>query len=282
MALALADPAMKKFDLGTDWRSGKGYPPTSAPYRQWAWEFLRRSVEYQLAWCEYAALVGEVVPGFDGDFASLNAIDPDRARAFAEAIEDDERLQDYSPPRLQSESEIEWLKRVGTGRTRPLVAVLGERFGLDHIVCPAWGYSGLNVRFSGAPGGVRKFVSGDMRKRGSGKCEDAFIIDYRYPIAPQIEQIKRFAEAKQARLIDAQVVSKQPERRARKDDWRHYLRVLDGLADDATSAEIGAVIFPTDDNSAPTYGRNKRAHNAVKAATELCEVGYRFIPWLKK
>lgn len=122
------------------------------------------------------------------------------------------------------------------------------------------------------------FRSGDVRKRKGGEHQDAFIIDYRFPVEPQLDGIRRFALGKRARRIEDGRVQDWPERRVRVVEWPNYLRILDGLSAGATPAEIGEVLFPTDDNSAPTYGRTKRVNNSFKAAQALCDEGYRYIP----
>lgn len=274
---------MTAIDLGTDWRAGRGYPaPSRDSLRRWAWEFLRRSKPYQDTWREYEELVRQVLPGFNGDFAALNGTDPKLALEYADAIEDDERLQDHDPPMLSGESRAEWIQRVGSGRTRPLCTVLGERHGLERLCPPWWDYWSINIRFIGNPGWVQRFTAGDMRKRKGGEHQDAFIIDYRFPIEPQIEGIRRLALKERAERISDGTVQKWPDRRVRIAKWQSYLRILDGLAADVSPAEIGEVLFPTDDNSPPTYGRTKRMNNSIAAALELCEEGYRYIPWMKK
>ncbi|PZU51598.1 MAG: hypothetical protein DI561_16195 [Thauera sp.] len=223
-----------------------------------------------------------MLPGFNGDFAALNGTDPKLALEYADAIEDDERLQDHDPPMLSGESRAEWIQRVGSGRTRPLRNVLGEKHGLERLCPPWWDYWSINIRFIGNPGWVQRFTAGDMRKRKGGEHQDAFIIDYRFPVEPQLEGIRKFALSKRARRVADGRVQAWPERRLRVVEWLDYLRILDGLAAGASRSEIGKTLFPTDDNSPPSYGRNKRVNNSVKAARELCEVGYRYIPWMKK
>jgi hypothetical protein len=270
-------------DLGTDWRAGRGYPtPSRNSLRRWAWEFLRRSEPYQDTWREYEGLVRQVLPGFNGDFAALNSTDPKLALEYAAAIRGDERLHDHDPPMLPGESRTEWIQRVGRGRKRPLRDVLGEKHGLERLCPPWWHYWSINIRFLGNPGFVQMFESGDIRKRKDGENQDAFIIDYRFPIEPQIEGIRGLAMKERAERISDGTVQKWPDRRVRVEEWLSYLRILDGRAADATPSEIGEVLFPTDDNSPPNYGRTKRVNNSIKAARELCEKGYLYIPWMKK
>ena len=126
------------------------------------------------------------------------------------------------------------------------------------------------------------FRSGDMRKRKGGEHQDAFIIDYRFPVEPQLKGIRTVALNKRMRRIEDGRIQEWPERRVRVVEWPNYLRILDGLSAGVTPSEIGEVLFPNDDNSPPTYGRTKRVNNSVKAARVLCEEGYRYIPWMKK
>lgn len=269
--------------LGTNWRSGYGYPdPLNGSLNRWAWEFLRRSDRYQVVWRDYQSLVEEIVPGFDGDFSTLNATNPELARQHYITMNKDERMWEYSPPRLEEESKRDWRRRAKKTRMRLISLALGESFGLEKLTPPWHSYSSLNIRFHGRPGHVQMFEYGDMSTREDGCHQHAFIVDYRFPIAPQLAGIKRFATKERASRVDDGKVKKWPDRRIRADEWLNYLRLLDGLSEGASSAEIGGVLFPTDDNSPPSYGRTKRVNNSIKAARELCEEGYRYIPWMKK
>lgn len=126
------------------------------------------------------------------------------------------------------------------------------------------------------------FRSGDMRKSKGGEHQDAFIIDYRFPVEPQLEVIRTFALNKRMRRIEDGRIKEWPERRVRVVEWPNYLRILDGFSEGAIPAEIGELLFPTDDNSPPIYGRTKRVNNSFKAAQALCDEGYRYIPWMNK
>jgi len=69
-----------------------------------------------------------------------------------------------------------------------------------------------------------------------------------------------------------------PRNLLRPENFRDYLRVLDGYADGLTNSKLATIIFPSIHNSYPDLRGNKRVDNHLASATRLRNRGYRFLP----
>ncbi len=58
----------------------------------------------------------------------------------------------------------------------------------------------------------------------------------------------------------------------------YYLRLLDAECAEADTAEIGNTMNPTVQNDHPDYNRSKRIRDAMKAAHDIRDFKYLFIP----
>jgi len=92
----------------------------------------------------------------------------------------------------------------------------------------------------------------------------AFDLDQ--PIPKLIDDAKSFLE-----MLQDDMKSKPKTKRAQKELYPIYLRVLDGKDSGATPTEIASIIFPGIKNKYPEYSRNQRIKDTIEAVEKLCK-----------
>ena len=141
-----------------NWRDLTEYPdPKTASANRWAWEFLRRNLDYEADWQRYASAMRAVasrVPEISQyveclladtleSWTQLRAAFTDDT-AFAEQLTSlyarlsrEDEMNVWDPPRLPGETISAYQNRVEKCMRRPLSRALGEKWGLAKIAQPA-------------------------------------------------------------------------------------------------------------------------------------------------
>lgn len=265
-----------------DWRNASDYPEDNVSISRFAWEFLRRNVEYQK---DYARVWGDLSKS-------------EREIAFL-----------YDPPRKTSESKVDYVKRIAGADyswCRPL-RWLERKWGFitsvpdeslvdgpapshpnpldDEEIQLAFrselsppmidgGFAGhergiLNsVRNSSIYGGptIEQRIQDVEDAVDSERCAVEFDLSKALP--PQLERAKKALQEWQR--------DKPKGSRAHRAKYPSYLRVLDGLDAGAADADIRATVYP---KSKYSYDEARKAFDrAKKTGLALVDGGYRQIP----
>lgn len=101
----------------------------------------------------------------------------------------------------------------------------------------------------------------ELQSRGSALVA----IDRSLPLEMQLEQIREAVALRNER--GAQIP---PMKNDRRNEWPSYLRVLDGIAAQATHDDIAAAVYPDTENIYPDFAGRKRVKAAAKRAAILC------------
>lgn len=252
----------------SDWRCTDGYPRAdAASVEQWAWEFLRRNPQYQQDWTDYVHRCQAVVPGF----ARGTELTKDDFRSLLEH----ESLQVYDPPRLDGETEEEWIRRVGKGISSSLGGVMADKWGLSSFYNPTSEYSPL-LSFADRP--AARWLPKHVLERGAFHLEasdQVMVFDLELPLDGQLEQAKTFLLAMQKRLQKDEKIGQFSAARQRPDLYPAYLRVLDADAENVEAADIAKELLPHLANTYPEYSASKTVRNYLKAAKMIRDGGYR-------
>lgn len=230
-----------------DWRNPADYEYTAGlTLHQWAWEFLRRNPEYQIAYRAW----------------QIGCRLTDRRHPFLQTTVDFPSDESMAYARLRC--DLEGLRFLNAAASRP--------YGLNSPVNPTLPstHRGTIGIWAAAVGVSEVWLAHQPSE--SRPDVVALIFDLTLPIAPQIELAKGHLERRQARLGHAGVVEvKSKTTRAQLRLYPTYLRVLDGRLSGAGSRRIGTVVF----KSLPTAKRRSRALSAIKAGIALMSGGYR-------
>lgn len=230
-----------------DWTDETQYPNHSE-LQSWAWEFLRRNVDYQNDWT--------------------------LAKNHWEmwVFNDD-------PTDLRESGTF----RANDTRSEPIYVHLARKWGLQiSIVDPAInGKSGYPIAFELTPG-PQEFpyfeVSRDqVASPVSPKSwkEVGFIFDLELPLDPQLKFAKWQLRSHRTSLVRAgkiKPISSRPHLQL----FRKYLRCIDAKRVGATEMEIASTFFPEADLFADCP-EVRNISNWITASSRLVEVGYRTI-----
>lgn len=252
-----------------DWTSPHDYPsPNKTSATQWAFEFLRRNKKYQKDFEDYLVACERVVPGyspFQSQYCEDSSI----------KLMDDERMLVFDPPRYEGESTKAWIERVGRGTRTPLGIWYARKWGLTRLFDPYTPYYYPNVRFDDSLS-VTAVGSGweGLKPELYPYHSEAIVIDYRKPLAEQLDAIKEYAQAVQKSLVAEGQIQPIKERRKRSGKTlRQYLRFLDAIDSGVSQTEIANVLSREDENGFDL----SRIGKAIASAEELREVGYRYL-----
>jgi Family of unknown function (DUF6499) len=235
--MSLKKKPPKKPEWLPDWKDESKYPdPKNADGRVWAWEFLRRNPEYQRLWKKYAKLPpGPVYCG-------------PSARAFWEICERSERefgIKIPAPPAMATTNL--------TFKWRPKFVNQKPRYWV------------LPVKLS---------------KKGNFELPEIYVedpaevvvkFDLRSQIGPQLDYVGKLLKKELKRLTRAKLLRGEP--RARFENYRDYLRVLDAKLSGVTYKTMGAEILKVKD---PAY-QKPNATYAFKSAKRLRDGDHRFL-----
>jgi hypothetical protein len=246
-----------------DWRDPKAYPPGQGTrMRRWAWEFLRRNPEYHAdydRWLRNASR--DKRPGPDEDLSS-HACDPPSREG--------ETLAEYEA-RMAAEGH-QW-------QYTSMDFVLRRKYHIAMGALPA-PEDDVPPIFDASTTG--RFLFGPQRELhwSDGLAADQAI--YVFDLSKSLEmQCKRALKVMQAGR--ERFAKKNPalvrDRRVRSGNYQSYLRVLDATAAGVKDNDIAAVLLPRLENTyANGYLAAQTIRNYRKAATELRDGGYRFLP----
>jgi len=225
-----------------NWINAKNYKFTADLDRDgWAWEFLRRNVEYQAEY-EKAAKCGDPV---------------------------------YDPPKLDNESDSQWIGRViqddtEPRKSHPLIG-LAVKWGLAILQDPAGKsvpeflpaypflpeWSALDALYG------REIDDAPIRMK-----PDVAVIafDVSRPLSKQLDLAKRLFFSRQADVTARR-------KNWKPGNWTLYLRLLDAKVAGAATSEIIAAIdeysvLPND--AASGYLADDRVSDHLKQARRLC------------
>lgn len=229
-----------------DWRDDADYPADAHPL-VFAWEFLRRNVDYQADYIYAISHPDEYV---------------------------------HEPPLLPGETVDEWADRIeknlGNPDMSPLSIVYGEKYGLCEMIDPAendpfiapWPPAGGTVIKSEWQNGgqIRKFSPAELFSH-----EIAVTVNIHEPLDMEIRRIESLLRS----IRRSMGVADEKKPRRRDDKYQTYLRVLDAHSAEAGESEIASVMFPHIENSYPDYLGRQRVRDTLQAAKRMSEHGYR-------
>ena len=278
-----------------DWRDERQYAfPGEGDWAHWTWEFLRRNPDYRRDWARYAAAIGPTRedhaffvtnqwPYLETGLRRRDPLTPLDAFYCNPPAQPGETLSAYRAR----------LKREGWPKDAPITMhrldlALRSRYGVDTLADPAVarpkGFS-LRVRplgdggretgerESGEQGGQETGASGTEAADApppAGETAVAMTFDLDLPLDAQLKRAKRALDRVRRSLHAAA-----RESRARHDDHRLYLRLLDAEATGAETVEIASVLFP-DEGGGVAAGEVLAARIAreLRAAKALRDGGY--------
>lgn len=133
-----------------NWRTGAGYPDHKAAGGRWAWEFLRRNIDYRADWKRLNAVADELRGQYEegarryfgnsSQEGESTAIEPWMIIEMADLQDEpDERAAVYDPPRQAGESyNTWWVRAAGKGERHQLDSFLAKKWGLSRHLIAFW------------------------------------------------------------------------------------------------------------------------------------------------
>lgn len=251
---------MKKFP--PDWKDDSAYPdPGNTTPEQWAWEFKRRNHAYQQ------------------DYELLKRVEAENSQAITTPYGFGRWA--YVPPPTAKESKEQYNERIlkeygGSNELILLDKYLTEKWGLwGEMVDPKKNYSKevricgvTRVRIIGQKAEFDGFRDPDFSYDISGcfekENEVLLAFDLDQPTPKLIDDAKSFLE-----MLQDDMRSKPKAKRAQKELYPIYLRVLDGKDSEATFKEMAEEIFPQIENGYPDFNGNQRIKDNINAAEKL-------------
>jgi hypothetical protein len=219
-----------------DWRDSEQYAYTQElNFRQWAWEFLRRNVDYQTDWLKAVKKAAA-----DGTLGENSIFCEEPFKPPVNNIESLKKwhIDQYIDPRIE--------RNPGFSSWYPIQQRIYYKQGIT--VLPEYDYGMVRLE-------IPKFD-----KKNMAIC----IVDISKEITPQIKLI-------QAKLQKLQKNKPKP-RKLQEALYPKYIQLLDAVhSENTTREEIVSVLYePNLDDNDPigTYKRQKRA------ALSLCQGGY--------
>lgn len=279
-----------------DWKDPKAYSQLEqASLRRIAWEFLRRSPDYQKSWLEYASHVRRIA-ATDPEvmrYAEL-MLTPNRTQKMCDGVGSREELNALNS---RLDHELGFFAEV-PGKPhhfRPLDLQYGDRWGLEGMPHPGQQYFLLDVRFQRSGNIVRQPTSHSLKEledEHKNNGEPGFFqldskwlvlqIDLTLPLEVIRDSI--MGHIKHQREYRAKKGSIDPVKNRALPNRRYieYLRILDGAAAGIAATAIGEVLAPKANNDPPERPRDKRFRAALKEAQRLQSEGYRVLPLLQQ
>jgi len=228
-----------------NWMEEGAYPDSErTPVRHWAWEFLRRNVEYRKLWQKIVAPVFAKTPktSFLGDFA-----DPDTMQLFEQEFG---ILYGTPPPWLSSTAP----QFTSQHRIRFVQAVKVD-------------LRPLNWRADGEP-----YVVGPEEL--DPYCACAWF-NLSLPLPRQLKAVEKLLKTHIKNLKDAGETF--PWHRANSAHYRDYLRVLDANEKKVSLSKIGKKLYPDSKNDLGEPTGKDLVLADLKAAKLLRDGDYRFV-----
>lgn len=261
-----------------DWRDKSSYP-AGLSLVGWAWEFLRRNVEYQKDYKHYDSLPyyypeGHKTPKYSGS-----------------ALSDEFQYYYCDPPSLDGETFDEYCSRTKfVFEMLPLEEHLMNKWGILHLCDPADNvaelFSGYGDYLSDIPPHIFNlenihdfFVEGidDSYVLLRGDIQDSddinniFIrFDLRYSIDSQIERARLILNYnKEMRRYDYPEIFNRRESTHSDKSLLNFLRAFDGKWSGATKKEIAEILFPEKEREIQQDSGIKGVNYALRHANEL-------------
>jgi hypothetical protein len=255
----MSEPKISRY-TAAEWNDASTYPPRKGTrMRRWAWEFLRRNPDYQADYERWIRNAPQPWPGPDKDLTWYQC----------------------DPPALPDETYAQYERRLERAeRTfKPLYLVLRKKYHISGSYIPAPEDDDPPTFTTGAIG---PFLFGPQREvhwRDGLAAEQAiYVFDLTGSLEVQCERALQIMRVRRDQLMNSRPDLR--DRRVRTDLFQSYLRVLDAFAAGAVAREIAAVLFPKLPNDASTeYGMSQTVRNYKKAAIELRDGDYRFLPF---
>lgn len=268
-----------------DWKQDSAYDHlANSGLRKIAWEFLRRNVKYQSAWCEYAQ---EIKRRCESTPELLHYVEwilsPEHTEAEYAAIGTQEEINAMAIRFMDLE-----IYETDLGKWMSLGRHIGLQWGLESICNPATEYSFDQPRFIEVGGMIRwpssyslKELEKEFSKRYS-LTESKWLvmqIDLSLPIEVLETSVMNHIKKERKYRIDQGRIEPVNKRALSKAVYVKYLRLLDAKHADISRKEIGEFLAASDENSEGQ--RDKRIREEIKAAERPCESEYRYLPLLE-
>ena len=255
---------MRTSDWLPDWRDPDAYPgPNDLSLREWAWEFLRRSPDYQedyVRWLRAQPYL--TTPGAESDLIEAPAT----------------AIADCDPPPEEGETLKAYVERIKSAGGEPKVETLNDvmkkRYGLweglmaspDGADSPRLGPALLLLGVS-----VPRICEGGAHRYARDPQYFLAAFDLQKPFGPQVESMRELFDNEREKFV-ADAGSRRNQRRL----WPTYLRILD--AGETKDDHIAATIMPWESNSySQGCPASKKVRASRKAAIDLRDGGYRWL-----
>lgn len=278
-----------------NWKDESAYPDASYPLRLWAWEFLRRNLEYQADYRRFASVPSTVLAD-DG----VSVWSPKWA-ATTFSLDEDTRFFHCDPPALPGETVSEYEQR-HSGKEfilENLEAHLRHKWGVSTLNDPAGGDVSMGgygedaelpphflefesesdvplndpLRFEGGGGGRRVTLRCGSDPITNHLSHFFARFDARYPLDRQIEEVRSLYESRRRFLEEEGLPLVSPVGpQLRK--LQEYLRIFDAKWHGATHREIARKMYPEllfEEKGSVA----KRVDYALGKARDLVRRGYR-------
>ncbi|MBF0371590.1 MAG: hypothetical protein HQL52_19305 [Magnetococcales bacterium] len=194
-------------------------------------------------------------PDYQKDYHEINDLDGLDALIFTPPATPGESLNDYEK-RMRKDGHETW-------EFVSRATLKAKKWGLKEMISPAeeWGFS---------------FETSVLTETWGCSTRDpnkvAFVFDLSWPIGPQLRHVKRALQIKQ------KITGKPKQARKQVAHFPSYLRLLDAKEKEITTADMARVIFPEIDNFDPSYSGNKKVIAGLKAAHEISENDFLYLP----
>lgn len=248
-----------------DWADESAYPDASHSSRLWAWEFLRRNLEYQADYQRFTSVPSTVIAD-DG----VSVWSAKWSGTFS--VDEDTKFFHCDPPALPGETVSEYEQRHS-----------GKEFILENLeehLLKKWGVSTLNdpagedismggygdgfglpphflefesesdvpfddpLRFEGGGGGGRRVTLRCGPDAVTDHLSHLFVrFDARYPLDRQIEEVRSLYESRR-RLLEEHSFALVNPVGPQLSRLRGYLRIFDAKWHGATHREIARKMYP--------------------------------------
>lgn len=260
-----------------------------------AWEFLRRSPDYQRDWLEYASHVRRIAANDSEVMRYVELmLTPNRTQEMCDAVGSTAKLNELDS---RLDHDLGFFAEVPGKPSHfiPLDRQYGNKWGLEGMPHPGQKYFLLDVRFFQSGDIVRQPTSDSLRAlekdyKESGKA-GFFALDSQWLVLQidltlPLEVIRDSVmdHIKHQREYRAKKGSIEPVKNRALPNRRYieYLRILDGAAAGIAVTAIGEVLAPKANNDPPERPRDKRFRAALKEAQRLQSEGYRVLPLLQQ
>ncbi|MGB8414974.1 transcriptional regulator domain-containing protein [Paraburkholderia sp.] len=241
-----------------NWRNADDYPRAddTSP-REWAWEFLRRNLDYIDDWKAFKSSIGEYADRYP------NLTKEEMARFLI-----DNRYRHVEETGSLSEGSY-------SKTETPLANWYGRKWGLVQIADPDTPYDYQTHRWIDAAGALtfphEGFDFDDQRYM-------AVAIDLTLPLDDQLAQVRTHYEIHRTGRIRTGQIEPVDAKRKRFGLYPAYLQVLDGIAAGAERSELASVLLSHIANDPPEYLGSKNIDGYRIAARLLSSNGYRALP----